>query len=363
MRFLKSKFFWLIFLIFQIGFNQILKHFPAEVENYYSNGVFTQMSVGLRFVFGKIPFSVGDCGYFLLIVFVFRWIYLCYKNNKSRAGNIFFPIMKFLSIGYFLFHILWGYNYYRVPLATKMGLKVDFDHADLVVFTKKLISESNRIQFAITGNVNAKVVVPHSMGSLLQMGTSGYENLQKQHDYFAYRHPAIKASLFSKPLSYMGFGGYLNPFTIEAQVNDCLPKYVIPMTACHEMAHQIGFASESECNFIGFLAATNATDLYMQYSGYSFALRYCLAVLEREHVADFKSLYETINAGVLSNFAESESFWKRHESWVEQGFKVFYDRFLKVNNQGDGLQSYGRFLNLLINYDKQGFDRKITLVP
>jgi hypothetical protein len=27
------------------------------------------------------------------------------------------------------------------------------------------------------------------------------------------------------------------------------------MTANHEMAHQMGYASESECNFIGFLAS------------------------------------------------------------------------------------------------------------
>jgi hypothetical protein len=38
-------------------------------------------------------------------------------------------------------------------------------------------------------------------------------------------------------------------------------------TTCHEMAHQIGFASESECNFIGFLASVKNDDLYFKYSG------------------------------------------------------------------------------------------------
>jgi hypothetical protein len=52
----------------------------------------------------------------------------------------------------------------------------------------------------------------------------------------------------------MGFSGYLKLFTNEAQVNiaRCI---AFPMTTNHEMAHQMGFASETECNFIGFLAS------------------------------------------------------------------------------------------------------------
>jgi hypothetical protein len=38
----------------------------------------------------------------------------------------------------------------------------------------------------------------------------------------------------------MGFGGYLNPFTNEAQVN-YLGSNVF-LTANHEMAHQMGYA-------------------------------------------------------------------------------------------------------------------------
>ena len=53
--------------------------------------------------------------------------------------------------------------------------------------------------------------------------------------------------------SYSGFLGYYNPFTGEAQVNITAPHFVIPFTACHEMAHQLGYGSESEASFIGYL--------------------------------------------------------------------------------------------------------------
>ena len=108
------------------------------------------------------------------------------------------------------------------------------------------------------------------------MALEGYSNLGKEYDFFKYEEPSIKKSLISLPLTYMGFGGYLNPFTNEAQVNDKLPMYNFPFTVCHEMAHQIGYASESEANFIGFLSTIKNKDLYFQYAGYSYALKYCL---------------------------------------------------------------------------------------
>ena len=74
----------------------------------------------------------------------------------------------------------------------------------------------------------------------------------------------------------MGFGGYLNPFTLEIQVNSLMPKTSLAITIPHEQAHQLGYAAENEANFIGFLACIYNKDLYYQYTGYSFALRYCL---------------------------------------------------------------------------------------
>jgi len=47
-------------------------------------------------------------------------------------------------------------------------------------------------------------------------------------------------------MSYLGIGGVYFPFTGEANVNISMPHTSIPFTACHEMAHQIGFAREDE---------------------------------------------------------------------------------------------------------------------
>jgi len=181
----------------------------------------------------------------------------------------------------------------------------------------------------------------------------GYDNLKKEYSFFEYKNPSIKKSLFSLPLAYMGFGGYLNPFTNEAQVNDKLPMYGFPMVVCHEMAHQMGYGSESECNFIGFLACIKNDDLNFQYSAYAMTLRYCLNAIEEQNLANLKPIIAQINPGILANFKESETFWENYETPIETGFKLFYDNYLKMNQQKDGLDSYSKFLDLLINFYKE----------
>ena len=39
-----------------------------------------------------------------------------------------------------------------------------------------------------------------------------------------------------------------------------------------------------------------------------------------------------------------------YETFIESGFKIFYDNFLKFNRQKDGLESYSKFVNLMVNY-------------
>src|SRR5690606_2406176 len=121
-------------------------------------------------------------------------------------------------------------------------------------------------------------------------------------------------------------------------------------TANHEMAHQIGYASESEANFIGFLASIKNDDLYIQYSGYTLALRYCLRSIEIRDEKQLEELLPTINYGILMNIKESNDFWEQYQSFIEQGFEFFYHNFLKMNRQEEGMESYSRFVDLMVNY-------------
>ena len=341
-----------LFLIFQIIFLKIISFFPNVIERFYSNGMYTFISKITRTVFGQIPFSIGDILYLVLILWILKCLYKSRTSWKLNFKNTFLNFLSFLSILYFAFHLLWGLNYYRVPLFKKMNLKKEYSEADLLQFTDKLITKTNAIQFQITHNKNLKVQVPLSQDSLFKMAQNGYDNLAIEYSFFKYKIPSIKKSLFSLPLTYMGFGGYLNPFTNEAQVNYKVPIDGFAMVVNHEMAHQMGYASESECNFIGFLASVKNDNLYFKYADYSLALKYSLKNIEALQGDKVKVYFDKINSGIIKNYKDDKLFWQSYHTFIDVGFELFYDTFLKLNQQQDGLESYSKFIDLLINYYK-----------
>lgn len=340
------------FLIIQILVLQIIPYFPEFVERFYSNGLYIFISKISRLTLGKIPFSVGDVMYGILILYLLKSIWKTRKTWKQEWKNNVLKALSVLSVAFFLFHLLWAMNYYRQPLFEKMKIERDYSDADLLAFTKKLIAKTNEIQTQITKKDSLKVTFPYSHEQVFEINLNGYKTLSNQYPFFEYTNPSIKKSLFSLPLTYMGFGGYLNPFTNEAQVNYLMPMYNSPTTSCHEMAHQMGFASESECNFIGFLASVKNENLYFQYSGYSFALRYCLGNWQIRNEKVFDKLLKTVHPGILKNYQESEDFWRQYDTFIDKGFHIFYDNFLKFNQQKDGMESYSKFVNLMVGYYK-----------
>ena len=323
------------------------------MERFYSNGLFVIISKISRVTLGKISFSVGDIIYGIVIIYVLKSIWKTRKNWKQEWKNNGLKVLSLLSAVYFLFHILWAMNYYRQPLFEKMKIERDYTDADLLIFTKKLIIKTNEIQTQITKNDNLKVVFPYSQRQVFEMNLNGYKILSNQYPFFEYTNPSVKKSLFSLPLTYMGFGGYLNPFTNEAQVNYLIPMYNFPTATCHEMAHQMGFASESECNFIGFLASVKNKNIYFKYSGYSFALRYCLGNWQIRNEKVFDELVKTVHPGILKNYKESEDFWRQYDTFIDKGFHIFYDNFLKLNQQKEGMESYSKLVNLMVGYYKE----------
>lgn len=349
---MQKKYYLPLALLIQIAFIQLISFFPVLIEGYYSNGFYVYISNFLRVIVGFFSFSLGDLGYILAIVFLIIGCIKITKKAKISWKNRLLKILSYLSVFYFFFHILWGLNYYRLPLFEKLKIDKEYSNQDLLKFTKQLIEKTNSIHIQITKNDSSKVVFPYSQEQVFEMNLNGYQNLSKQIPSFNYEHPSIKKSLFSLPLSYMGFSGYLNPFTNEAQVNYKIPMYNFPTTVTHEMAHQLGYASESEANFIGFLASINNQNIYFQYSGYNHALHYCLSNWRFRDEVQFKNLLKTVHPGIIKNYKESEDFWDNYESFVETGFHLFYDRFLKINQQKDGIEGYSRFVDLLVNYYK-----------
>ncbi|WP_299107106.1 DUF3810 domain-containing protein [uncultured Winogradskyella sp.] len=345
-----KKLILVIFFGIQLLLLSQLKHYPEFVEQFYSNGLYVFISKLMRYAFGWLPFSAGDIFYTLAGIYLIRWLIVNRKRIVKDTKNWLLDIGATLSIAYFSFHILWAFNYYRQPLYKSLDIKADYTTEQLIYFTERLIKKSNALQFQLTKNDTVKVVSPHTKSEIFNKVKDGYQKLSEVYPHLEYHPKSIKKSIYSLPLTYMGFSGYLNPFTNEAQVNGLISTYKFPTTSCHEAAHQLGYAAENEANFIGSLAAIHNEDIYFKYSGYTFALRYCLAEVYKRDFERYKSILPTINKGILKNYKETQDFWQSYENPIEPLFEATFDNFLKANNQSAGMKSYSYVVALLVNY-------------
>ncbi len=339
-----------LFLLLQIAFLQILKKFPEFVEKYYSLGIYPVIGKISRTLFGWIPFSVGDIFYLLITIVAIRWLYLNFRILFKEPLKFLLDITATISVVYFMFHILWGLNYYRLPLHKSLQLKSDYTQEELVNTTKRLIEKSNKLHRKLGFADTVKIDLPYTQTEIFNKTLNGYQHLESEFPNLVLSTKSIKKSGWSLGLTYMGYSGYLNPFSGEAQVNNLIKSSKFPVVSCHEEAHQIGYAAENEANFIATLATLNNEDPYIQYSGYIFALRYCINEVAVTDEALYEKLLCEINPGILKSWKEMRDFWASYENPFEIFSKAWYNLFLKANNQEKGLMSYNYMVALVVNY-------------
>ncbi len=348
----KTKLYLTALLPIQIAFIQVIAFFPEFIERFYSNGLYIYISKALRYAFGWIPFSFGDIGYMILTILMVRFLFKNIFKRKIQWKNVLLDIGATLSIVYASFHILWGINYYRLPLHEILKIEDQYTEDELISVSEKLIRKANDIHRALEPNDSLSIKIPYSKEQIFEKTIPAYKQLNNILPSLTYSPKSIKKSILSVPLTYMGFSGYLNPITNEAQVNGLIVTYKTPTTSCHEEAHQIGFAKENEANFIAALTTINYKDLYFNYSGTTFALKFCLNDLYLRDEQKAICLIEKLRPGIRKNYLEVSQFWESYQNPLEPIFKSTYDSYLKANNQPKGIETYSYVVALIVNYYK-----------
>ena len=334
-------------IIPQIVIVKILSKNPQIVESYYSVKFYPYISKFLRSIFDNFTFSIGDILYiFTLTIIVFK----AFKNRKMKIKKVIIDGLGILSFSYFIFHLFWGLNYYRTPLTQKLNLKINYSTEDLIKTTKEIILLTNKVHFDITNDTEKVVSLKLNFEDLKKEINIGYKNISKKYPFLKYYPSNQKKSLFSTPLSYMGFSGYFNPFTNETQLNWHTPKNSQPITQAHEQAHQLGFAAENEANFIAFLATNENNNIFIKYSALTFALKHCLNDLFIKDLDSFNYLKSSVNYGVLKDFENRQKKWNYFKNPLEPLFKKIYSKFLNFNNQKLGIKSYSYVVAHIVNY-------------
>ncbi len=326
------------------------------IEKYYSLTVYPLISSILKTFFGWLPFSIGDVLYGVLITWslvkTVKVIRKLFKKKLRQAfiKNLLYYASASLLLLYISFNILWGLNYNRKGITWQLNIKTEkYSAVDLVEIDSLLITKVNETKSAL---ILQKRQYPTTKETFDEVAKA-YNQLSAQYPWLSYKSTSAKTSLWGWAGNYLGFTGYYNPFTGEAQLNTTVPKFIQPYTACHEVAHQLGYAKENEANFVGYLAATSSKDTLFHYSVYLDLYLYTQRNLFFLDSAKAKDMSKKLAPEVKADITELKTFYKNHQSPLEPLFKWIYEKYLQNNQQPSGLQSYDEVTGFIIAYHKK----------
>ncbi|WP_162276852.1 DUF3810 domain-containing protein [Mucilaginibacter pedocola] len=321
---------------------------PTAVEKYYSQGLYPVLCFVLHPVFNIFPFSVGDVVYIgvvaYLIYAVIRLVKLLFRKKFLQAGLLVTGVVIGVQTALLLFYTLWGLNYFRPSAAERLNLEAPkFTFAQLQTVTAILIDSANATRARVTP---ADLQQPND--TIYNTAIKAVKQLGTTSPNFKTYSPGIKPSLLTPLLNYIGTSGYYNPFSTEAQLNYQQPVFVRPFVACHEMSHQMGYGAEDEANFVGYLAATASKDRLLRYSAYQLAVReFMFSVYMADSLVN-KQLKKRISPQVRADFKQERLYWQKYQNRANVITGIFYDNFLKANNQPQGLDTYNQMVNLVM---------------
>lgn len=326
---------------------------PDMVERYFSRGLYPFTSRIQSAIANLFPFSLYEILIVVLVLFglyrLFRLIQSIFRKNFADEALRFITLVFLIvSIGLFTFQFGWSLNNYRVPLKDQLGMTVgEATVADLADTYKALVQSANIARSKLPSELSSD---PKKVRDVLDTAWQGYPPLAQQYSLFHSNRVRVKGLyLFSWVQTISGYAGVFNFFTGEPNINIQPPLVTLPHAASHEIAHQMGITLEDEANYAGFLACLNHPDPLFSYSAYLSALTYTGNALYSQSPELYSELSSMLSEEIRADQQQNREFWDMHQKKAASEIAdKMNETYLKSNNQPEGMQSYGRFVDLLI---------------
>lgn len=346
---------WIFTILLILGI-KIFSLDAARVERDYSNGLYPKISTLFVGITNWIPFSLGDLLYFAIAIWLLIKIFknvngVCKYGFKRK--HFFYKLKRALLLSswiYIIFNIFWGLNYNREGISAQLQFATDkYSVSDLDTINKLLLERVN----ASRQEMKKSKIDSISNKVLFAKASEAYWDLEKKYPFLKKSKFSIKQSLYSRAGNYLGFTGYFNPFTGEAQANTSVPNFLRPYIATHELAHELGYAKEDEANFVGYLAASNSADPRFHYSTYLDLFLYANRELYSTDSVLSKTYFDLLSPDVKGDIEVWRQFNRAHQSFIEPSITWLYSKFLKLNQQPKGIRSYNHVVAMLIAFNKK----------
>lgn len=328
--------------------------FPDKIEILYTNPIYQLMLSEISILTGWLPFSLAELLVFIhLCLLGIAVIWLLKQMIFNDGQGIILMVSRtlgYVAILYCLFMWLWGFNYVQTPLAQRLQFDTTMlKNTELEAMCLDLVTQANQLR-ETTHQSNNLFTLPYSKNELMLIAKRDLQQDGDLIDFPSHKFGPPKPVLMSGQMLYTGITGIYFPFTGEANINVAAPDLLLPATALHEMAHQWGYASEDEANFVAYLASQAHTSVEFQYSGQVLALIYSVNALQKYDPEAAKRVRAEYGSGLITDLNNQRIFWAAYEGKVSKAADKMNDRYLKFNGQPEGVESYGRMVDLMIGY-------------
>ena len=320
---------------------------PAvSVEQWFSTGIYPIIQRHLTPLSSAVPFAWLDVlavsgGAIVLTTLVGA----LKKTRRTRRAAPLMRALRILGVTaaavYLVFLVLWGFNYRRVPMASRLLVESGAPAGDAVT--------ALGVEAAM--QLNALHDAAHKAG----WNPSPLDDRRLREGFVAVQQilsdgPAavpgrLKDTLFGPYFRWTGVDGMINPFGLEVLANPDLLPFERPFIAAHEWAHLAGYADESEASFVGWLTCMQA-DVPSRYSGWLFLYWQVNGEVDDQGRARFTEVLgqgprQDVNA-IVERLQRGQRPWLRMAGWR------MYDQYLKANRVEEGVRSYGGVVTLIL---------------
>ena len=332
-------------ILFSILFSiEYINDFIVNKITFPISEFITRITNSFNYPIGEIFYlSIGLIGFTLII----KLIKSFFKTKKDISYTLYY-LLIFVNSIYFIYMFAWGVMYKKqtlifaqneIIIEPKILKKIYCDELDKAIYVRNLIehNDSTTIKF------NSNIKEYNEEFYKLQYSLNELKWLKI---YRFLKHAHFKLSWISKMQNYMGILGYYNPFTAEANLNQYNTDLKQPATLFHEYGHQMGFASESEANFLAYYLGSKSINPEINYSIYYKSIYSLLGAIHKSDPYFVKMELDNMHPKIKQDRKAELNYYLKYEGKTSDTFSELNNQFLKANNQ-EGTISYSKYVELI----------------
>ncbi|SFC16106.1 DUF3810 domain-containing protein [Ruminococcus albus] len=312
----------------------------------------------LPFSFGELLIAIAVFGIPLSLL-VMIVLLIIKRGRRGKVAKVFGFIYGWILVFILGTETLNCFVLYHTSTFEELNNISVEEHTndDLEELGFRIVAQLNELSSQVQRDEEGRFVLTSDTDDTARVAVEGLEDEFVCFGGYEVHPKPIYCSFF---MSQMDLMGIYFPFSMEANYNTDMYKAKLPNTICHELAHTKGFMREEEANFIAFVACDRCGDVDYRYSGYLSALTYVRNQIFEYCDEDTKCEFDNaICDEVWADIDGNREYWESVEEAEDTVFESesvsevsekAMETSLHANGVEDGIASYGRMVDLMLNY-------------